>query len=151
MPLPVLGTPTSGRSFRDAFGPNFSGLPMFDVRRQSDGPQGRAAPWWMLGEAGREGFFKPFLPSSFLSPLIAQHVSDSQARMRQAMLGSQAFGRGDPSLRGFAALQGLFGEQGNLARILGATRAESQMNQLKFLQDLMKDFGGVSFRGGFTG
>ena len=126
-------------------------FPGFRSRQGAGGaPFGRGRPTQLLGQADIAGLFNPLgPPSSFFDPIRAEQTAGSQARQKQLLLTSQLFGRGDPSQRGFAAIQGMLGEQGNLARILGAARAQQQQQQLQFFQDLLKSHAASGFGGGF--
>jgi hypothetical protein len=111
-------------------------------------PYQRGDPSYELRKAQDAGFFDPYLRDSFFDPIRSEQTAGSQARQRALLTATSLYGRGDPSLRGYAAIHGLMGEQGNLARILGAARAEQQAKQLQFFQDLLRDYAGVANRGG---
>jgi len=114
-------------------------------------PFGRGRPTQLLGQADIAGLFSPFgPPQSLFDPILDEQVAGSQARTRAAMLAARLNGRGDPSLAGYASLQSLLGEQGNLVRILGAARAQQSGDTLNFYRDLFKDFAASGNRGAFA-
>lgn len=133
--------------FPNAFG---GGGGRGSARAVAPPPLGRGAPAQFLGDANRMGLFNPLGPGdAFFDPIRSEQVAGSQARNRKALLAAKLFGRGDPSQMGFASLQSTLGESGNLARILGAARAQQSGESLNFYRDLLRDFSGVSNRGGF--
>ena len=115
------------------------------------GPIGRGRGQQLLGDADRAGLFNPNGPSSaFFDPIRSEAVASQQARTKQATLAASLFGRGDPSMRGFAQLQSTLGGASDLARTIGAARAQASGDNLNFYRDLFRDFSGTANRGGFA-
>lgn len=111
-------------------------------------PAGRGLPQILLGQAQRAGLFSPFgPPAQFFDPIRSEILRAILAGAQQRRTAASLMAAGDPALRAFLELQGEVQGQSDLARALGAARAQFQQGQLDFFRDLLRQFfGGVQQR-----
>lgn len=106
---------------------------------------GRGRPQQILGQADQAGFFGPYLPESFFSPIRNELISSGQAREHLAETEAALDAHGDPILGAFLKMQARERSKSDLARGISAARSQAMLQQLKFLQELFGQFSGAQF------